>query len=95
LGAKNRNARRWLKLYSRVQHQLEADTFTQLSLSPDVIPATSVLSVLRGELVSVIEFDASWEPTAKGLATEDLIDDLGRMIREIDSELDPSFPQPA
>ena len=38
------------------------------------------------ELGSVIEFDASWEPTAKGLEVEDLIDEINRLVRALGSE---------
>lgn len=41
---------------------------------------------LRIELVSAIEFDASWEPTAKGLEVEDLIDEIYHLVLAHGSE---------
>ena len=87
--------RRWSKILSKVESHLDSEKLAPFQLKSEAIPAPSALIDLCIELVSVIEFDASWEPTAKGLATEDLIDDLGRLIREIDSELDPGDPRPA
>jgi len=72
--------RKWSKILSKVELLLDCEKLAPYQLSSDTIPASSALMELRIELVSAIEFDASWEPTAKGLEVEDLIDEIYRLV---------------
>ena len=85
--------RKWSKILSKVESHLDSEKLAPFQLSPDDIPASSALKELRGVLVSVIEFDASWEPTAKGLEVEDLIDQIFRLILALESESVESGPK--
>lgn len=78
--------RKWSKVLSKVELHLDQEKLAPYQLSSDTIPASIALMELRIELVSVIEFDASWEPTAKGLEVEDLIDEIYRLVLAHGSE---------
>lgn len=78
--------RNWSKILSKVELFLDHEKLAPYQLSSDTIPASSALNELRIELVSAIEFDASWEPTAKGLEVEDLIDEIYRLVLALRSE---------
>jgi len=78
--------RKWSKVLSKVELHLDREKLAPYQLSSDTIPASSALNELRIELVSAIEFDASWEPTAKGLEVEDLIDEIYRLVLAHGSE---------
>jgi len=78
--------RRWSKILSKVESHLDSEKLAAFQLKSDEIPVPSALMELLMELGSVIEFDASWEPTAIGLEVEDLIDEINRLVRALGSE---------